>query len=81
MKRIILFFAVCLGLSVFQTTFADNEDAVRAATKRTSSQTVTATNNTASVATRSVASNTRKTEPAQNKNSRSTVKSQTQKVV
>ena len=34
MKRIILFFAVCLGLSVFQTTFADTSDTVRAASKR-----------------------------------------------
>lgn len=35
MKRIILFFTVCLGLSVFQTTFADDANAVRAASKRT----------------------------------------------
>ena len=34
MKRIILFFAVCLGLSVFQTTFADNAETARAASKR-----------------------------------------------
>lgn len=36
MKRIILFFAVCLGLSVFQTTFADDAEMARAASKRTS---------------------------------------------
>lgn len=36
MKRIILFFTVCLGLSVFQTTFADDANTVRAASKRTS---------------------------------------------
>ncbi len=36
MKRIILFFAVCLGLSVSQTTFADDAEMARAASKRTS---------------------------------------------
>lgn len=36
MKRIILFFTVCLGLSVFQTTFADDANTVRGASKRTS---------------------------------------------
>jgi len=40
MKRIILFFAVCLGLSVSQTTFADNSENVRTATKRTPTTTV-----------------------------------------
>ena len=81
MKRIILFFAVCLGLSISGTTFADNEDAVRAATKRTQNQTVSATTNSTNTTNRSVSSNARKTENIQNKNSRTAIKSQPQKVV
>ena len=80
MKRIILFFTVCLGLSISGTTFADNEDAVRAAAKRTQNQTVSATTNSAT-ANRSVAANARKTENVQNKNARGTTKTQNQKVV
>ena len=80
MKRIILFFTVCLGLSVSGTTFADNEDAVRAAAKRTQNQTVSATTNSTTT-NRSMATNARKTENVQNKNSRGATKSQTQKVV
>ena len=56
MKRIILFLAVCLGLSVSQTTFADTSDTVRAAAKRTSSVT---TSNT-QTANRSVASSAKR---------------------
>ncbi len=81
MKRIILFFAVCLGLSVSGTTFADNEDAVRAATKRTQNQTVSVTTNSTNTTNRSVSSNARKTENVQNKNSRTAIKNQPQKVV
>ena len=81
MKRIILFFTVCLGLSISGTTFADNEDAVRAATKRTQNQTVSATTNSTNTTNRSVSSNARKTENVQNKNSRTAIKSQPQKVV
>ena len=80
MKRIILFFTVCLGLSISGTTFADNEDAVRAAAKRTQNQTVSATTNSAT-ANRSVVANARKTENVQNKNARGTTKTQNQKVV
>lgn len=43
MKRIILFFTVCLGLSVFQTTFADDANTVRAASKRPTTTTTVQT--------------------------------------
>ena len=69
MKRIILFFAVCLGLSVSQTTFADDAETVRAASKRTSGTTITTNTNS----NRSVASNTKRTESNQSKNSRTAV--------
>ncbi len=74
MKRIILFFAVCLGLSVSQTTFADDADAVRAASKR---GTTTAVSSTMS-AGRSVASGTKRPDNSQNtsKNARTAVKPQ-----
>ena len=42
MKRIILFFTVCLGLSVSQTTFADNTETARVATKRSPTNTLSA---------------------------------------
>ena len=77
MKRIILFFAVCLGLSVSGTTFATNEETVRAATKRTSATNVSTTTNS----NRSVSVNSRKTDSVQNKNSRTAIKTQPQKVV
>ena len=76
MKRIILFFAVCLGLSVFQTTFAANEDAARA-TKRTQSTTVSAK----TTANRTVASDTKRTETTQTKNTRIAIKPSQQRVV
>ncbi|MFQ6727108.1 MAG: hypothetical protein ACLRFF_02010 [Alphaproteobacteria bacterium] len=76
MKRIILFFAVCLGLSVSQTTFAANEDVARAA-KRTQSTTVSAK----TTANRTVASDTKRTENAQTKNSRVAIKPSQQRVV
>ncbi len=41
MKRITLFLTVCLGLSVFQTAFADDTETVRAANKRGTINTVT----------------------------------------
>ena len=75
MKRIILFFAVCLGLSVSQTTFADNSDVARAATKRTQSTTVSAK----SSANRSIASDT-KSETPQQKNARTATKTTQQRV-
>ncbi len=40
MKRIILFFTVCLGLSVSQTTLAADADTARATSKRTPAQTI-----------------------------------------
>ena len=78
MKRIILFFAVCLGLSVSQTTFADTSDTVRAASRRTVSPTTTTSANTSS-ATRSVSSSTKRanTNTSAQKNSRSTTQQKT----
>ena len=73
MKRIILFFAVCLGLSVSQTTFADDAEMARAAAKRSTNTTVSTTQNTGANSTRSVSSN-RKTEPNANKNARTATK-------
>ena len=81
MKRIILFFAVCLGLSVSQTTFADDAETVRAASKRTSTTAVTTSTNTTTNSNRSVASNTKKTETTKEKNSRTAVKPTQQRVV
>ncbi len=74
MKRIILFFAVCLGLSVSQTTFADNSDVARAA-KRNQTTTVS----TKSSTNRSVASDT-KSETPQQKNARTATKATQQRV-
>ena len=78
MKRIILFFAVCLGLSVSQTTFADTSDTVRAASRRTVSPTTTTPSNTSS-ATRSVSSSTKRASgnTSAQKNSRSTTQQKT----
>ncbi len=77
MKRIILFFAVCLGLSVSQTTFADDADTARAATKRGSAN-VSSTQS----AGRAVTTNTKRADNSQNasKNTRTAAKSQ-QKVI
>lgn len=73
MKRIILFFAVCLGLSVSQTTFADDAETARIATKR-SSTTVSTTQSSS----RSTASSAKRPDNSQNaqKNTRSAVKTQ-----
>ena len=76
MKRIILFFTVCLGLSVFQTTFAANEDVARAA-KRTQATTVSAK----TTANRTVASDTKRDNTPQQKNTRTATKPTQQKVV
>ena len=64
MKRIILFFAVCLGLSVVQTTFADDAQTVRATTKRN----VSVSANTNTKTNRATQTNDRKSAGAQNKN-------------
>lgn len=66
MKRIILFFTVCLGLSVSQTTFADDANAVRVANKRTTT--------TQNISNRSVASTNKRNDNATNasKNQRAT---------
>ena len=74
MKRIILFFAVCLGLSVSQTTFADDADTVRAATKRASAQTVSSQQTSA----RNMVSSTKRTDNTQNtsKNTRTATQPQ-----
>lgn len=77
MKRIILFFAVCLGLSVSQTTFADNTETARAANKRSTSTTAV-TNTNAN--TRVTASDTKRSENTQNKNTRTAAKPSTQHV-
>lgn len=77
MKRIILFFAVCLGLSVSQTTLADNADTARATTKRGQTTTVSLNAN----ANRSVASEVKRAETPQTKNVRTATKSNQQKVV
>ena len=61
MKRIILFFTVCLGLSVFQTTFADDANTVRAASKRT--PTTTSSQQTSG---RAVSTNTKRSSGIQN---------------
>ena len=74
MKRIILFFAVCLGLSVSQTTSVNR---AFAATKRTQT-TVTSTKATAN---RSIASDTKRTDTQQQKNARTATKSNQQKIV
>lgn len=75
MKRIILFFAVCLGLSVSQTTFADNEEIARAATKRTQTTTTTTNSN------RSFGTETKRATTQQQKNTRTAIKQPQQKVV
>ena len=79
MKRIILFFAVCLGLSVSQTTFADDAETARVATKRTSNTTVAV--NTNSALNRSYVSDTKRTETQSAKNTRTATKPVAQKVV
>ena len=76
MKRIILFFAVCLGLSVSQTTFADTANTVRATSKRTATPTVT-TQQTSNRATTSVAKRTNSTQNS-SKNTRTSAQTQQQ---
>ena len=74
MKRIILFFAVCLGLSVSQTTFANDAEMARAASKRTSAQSVSATQS----ATRSVTAGAKRSDGTKTsaKNTRTATKPQ-----
>ena len=81
MKRIILFFAVCLGLSVSQTTFADDAETARVASKRTQITTATNTNTTQKNTNRSVASGSRKTDSKESKVSRTTTQKTPQRVV
>lgn len=68
MKRIILFFAVCLGLSVSQTTFADDSETVRAATKRSTNT------NISSNANRSISYDAKRADTGTAKNSRTATK-------
>lgn len=75
MKRIILFFTVCLGLSVSQTTLAVNEDVVRTATKRSQSTPVSVK----SSASRSLTSDT-KSDGGTQKNARTATKTSQQRV-
>lgn len=76
MKRIILFFTVCLGLSVSQTTFANDAEMARVANKRTTTATTTKTTNT-----RSVTSDSKRTETTQTKNTRTAAKPNQPRVV
>ena len=70
MKRITLFLAVCLGLSVFQTASAVDSETARAANKRTAANTIT----TNTSATRGNTSNTKqKSDTNRNENARITV--------
>ncbi len=73
MKRTILFFAVCLGLSVCGTTFADDANAVRSASKRT-----TTTLSSQQTSDRAVSTNTKRSSNTQNsaKNNRTAVQPQ-----
>lgn len=77
MKRIILFFTVCLGLSVSGTTFADNSETARAANKRTTTSTAATNMNTNS---RVNVSDTKRGENTQNKNTRTATKPSAQRV-
>ena len=81
MKRIILFFAVCLGLSVSQTTFADDAEMARAASKRGQTNTVSVSSQSGQSSSRTISSSARKTENTQNKNSRTATKPTQQRVV
>ena len=67
MKRIILFFTVCLGLSVSRTTFADNSDVARAASKRTQTPVSTTTNQNSN---RAINTNSKESNQKQTKNAR-----------
>lgn len=73
MKRITLFFAMLLGLSVFQTASGVDSETARAA-KRTSANTIS----TNSTSIRSVASSNKTSEQNRTENARSTVKSNRQ---
>ncbi len=73
MKRITLFFAMLLGLSVFQTASGVDAETARAA-KRTSANTIS----TNSTSIRSVASSNKTSEQNRTENARSTVKSNRQ---
>ena len=75
MKRIILFFTVCLGLSVSQTTLATDADTVRATAKRNSAQTVS----TQQASNRTSAQNAKRSDTTQistNKNTRTATQPQ-----
>ena len=68
MKRITLFLTMCLGLSVFQTVFADDAETVRAASKRVSVNNILSTNSS----TRTLVSNPKqKSEQNRTENARS----------
>ena len=73
MKRITLFFAMLLGLSVFQTASAVDSETARAA-KRTSTNTIS----TNSTSTRFVTSSNKTSEQNRTENARSTVKNNRQ---
>ncbi len=79
MKRIILFFAVCLGLSVLQTTLADDAETARAASKRATNAIVSA--NVKNNSNRSVITENKKSETQSNKNNRTATKTSAPKVV
>lgn len=76
MKRIILFFTVCLGLSVSQTIAAVDSDVARAATKR-----ATTTNANNSNTNRVVTSDAKRAATPQTKNVRTATKTSQPKVV
>jgi len=77
MKRIILFFTVCLGLSVFQTTLADVPDTLRTTSKRINNTSVSG----AQSSNRSRLTDTKRTTNTQNKSTRTAVKTNQSRVV
>ena len=77
MKRIILFFTVCLGLSVSQTTFADVSNSLRTTSKRTINTPSSVNINS----NRSHSSDTKRTNNQQNKNTRTATKTNQKNVV
>jgi hypothetical protein len=77
MKRIILFFAVCLGLSVSQTTFAADSSNTRTTAKRTTATTVSTNANS----NRTIASEAKRSDTPQTKSNRTAAKINSQKAV
>ena len=77
MKRIILFFAVCLGLSVSQTTFAVDSSNTRATAKRTSTSPISTNTNS----NRTIASDSKRADTPQVKSNRTAAKVNSQKAV